>query len=363
MVKYKILVHIFMKKLILLSFFLSLASVGAFAQAKIQFAEVKHDFGNVKEANGPVSHVFTFKNTGTAPLVIQNVETSCGCTSPEYTKEPVQPGKSGIVKATFDPSGRPNYFDKNLTVISNAENNRVGLNIKGNVEAKVLTVEDQYPFVIDKVRMKNNILELYKVSSIGIRTENLEVINTGTTPAIISFENVPAHITIKADPVSIPAGAKGMIQCTYNAAKKKDFGRVSDDITVKIKSSKGVLSVRANIEEDFSTLTPAELEKAPVVKTENTNHQFNKIKKGDKVKGTFEIKNDGKSDLIIRKITSDCVCVTSSISATTIKPGKSATLNLELTANELGEQFYGTEIVTNAPKQRLLTFYLIGTIE
>jgi hypothetical protein len=352
-----------MKKLVLLSLFGNLVFIGAFAQAKIQFAETTHDFGNVKEANGPVSHVFTFKNTGNAPLVIQNVETSCGCTSPEYTREPVQPGKSGIVKATFDPSGRPNYFDKNLTVISSAENNRVILNIKGNVEAKVLTVEEQYPFAIDKVRFKNSVFELYRILSTKIRTETMEVINTGTTPAILVFENVPAHITVKADPVSIPAGAKGAISCTYNAAKSKEFGLTTDNITVKIKEIKGTLTVRANIEEDFSALTPAELEKAPVATTEKTNHQFDKIKKGTKVTGTFEIKNEGKTDLTIRKITSDCDCVQSSIAATVIKPGKSTVLKLELTANDLGEKFYGTTVVTNAPKQRQLVFYLIGTIE
>jgi hypothetical protein len=351
-----------MNKLVLLLFF-SLISVGAFAQAKIQFSESKHDFGNVREANGPVSHVFTFKNTGNAPLVIQNVETSCGCTSPEYTKEPVQPGKSGKVKATFDPSGRPNYFDKNLTVISNAENSRVVLNIKGNVEAKVLTVEELYPFAIDKVRFKNSIFELYKISSTGIRTETMEVINTGTTPAVPVFENVPAHISIKVEPVSIPAGAKGVISCIYNAAKKKDFGTVVDNIVVKIKAVRDTLTVRASIEEDFSALTPAELEKAPVAVTEKTNHQFDKIKKGSKVTGTFEIKNEGKSDLIIRKITSDCSGVTSSIAANTVKPGKSTTLKLELTANELGEKFCGTTVITNAPKQIQLIFYLIGTIE
>jgi hypothetical protein len=351
-----------MKKLVLLSVF-SLVYISVFAQAKIQFSDVKHDFGNIKEANGSVSHVFTFKNTGNAPLVIQNVNTSCGCTSPEYTKEPILPGKSGIVKATFDPSGRPNYFDKNLTVISNAKNSPVTLNIMGNVEAKVLTVEEQYPFAIDKVRFKNSIFELYRILSTGVRTETLEVINTGATPVVLIFENVPAHITIKADPISIPAGAKGVISCTYNAAKKKDFGLSTDDITVKIKSVKGTLTVRANIEEDFSTLTPAELEKAPVATTEKTNHQFDKIKNGDKVSGKFEIKNDGKSDLIIRKITSDCNCVKSSIDTNIIKPGKSATLTLELTANDLGEKFYGTTVVTNAPKQRQLIFYLIGTIE
>ncbi|MDR1887418.1 MAG: DUF1573 domain-containing protein [Prevotellaceae bacterium] len=350
-------------KLVLFSILFGTVSSGAVSQARIQFSTDKHDFGNIRETNGPVSHVFTFKNTGKAPLVIQNVETSCGCTVSEYTKEPVLPGKSGIVKATFDPSGRPNYFDKTLTVISNAETGRVMLNIKGNVEAKVLTVEEQYPYSIDKVRMKSGTLELYKILSTGTRTENLEVINTGTTPAIISFENVPAHITVKADPVSIPAGAKGTIQCTYNAAKKKDFGVVSDDITVRVKSVKGTLTVRASIDEDFSSLTPAELEKAPVAAVEQPNHQFNTIKKGSRITGKFEIKNDGKSDLIIRKITNDCSCVQSSIAANTVKPGKSTTLTLELTANDSGEKFYGTTVITNAPKQFKLTFYLIGTIE
>ncbi|MDR2027169.1 MAG: DUF1573 domain-containing protein [Prevotellaceae bacterium] len=352
-----------MKKVVLLSVLFGFVFTGAFAQAKIQFSETKHDFGSVKEANGPVSHVFTFKNTGKSPLVIQNVETSCGCTSPEYSKEPVQPGKSGIVKATFDPAGRPNYFDKNLTVVSNAENSRVVLNIKGNVEAKVLTVEEQYPFAVDKLRMKNSILELYKVSSKGMRTENLEVINTGTTPAIIDFADVPDHISIKADPVSIPAGAKGMIRCTYNAAKKKDFGTVTDNVTVKVKSAKGTLTVRADIEEDFSALTPDELEKAPVVTVDKTNHQFDKIKKGDKVTGTFEIKNDGKSDLIIRKITNSCDYVQYSIDTKTVKPGKSATLKLELTANEAGYRYCSTTVITNSPKQRSLTLYMLGTVE
>jgi hypothetical protein len=354
-----------MKKLVSLSVFFSLIFTGAFAQAKIQFSEVQHDFGNVKEVNGPVSHVFTFKNMGNTPLVIQNVETSCGCTSPEYTKEPVHPGKSGIVKATFDPSGRPDYFDKKLTVISNAENNRVVLTINGTVVAKVLTVEEQYPFAVDKVRFKNGTFELYRVLSTGIRTENLEVINTGTTPAILIFENVPEHITINAEPVSIPAGAKGTIRCIYNAAKKKDFGPVVDNITVRVKTAKNTLSVRANIEEDFTALTPDELAKAPVIATEKTNHQFDTIRKGSKVTESFQIKNDGKSDLIIRKIISDCDCVKYSIDATTIKPGKSATLKLDLTANSTGEKFYGTTIITNAPKQsqRQLTFYLIGMIE
>ena len=78
--------------------------------AEMTFNEKTHDFGTIKEANGPVTHTFEFTNTGGEPLVIINVNASCGCTRPEYPKEPIMPGKKGKVKVTFNPAGRPGEF-------------------------------------------------------------------------------------------------------------------------------------------------------------------------------------------------------------------------------------------------------------
>ena len=63
--------------------------------------ETSFDFGTIKEANGNVSHVFKIKNTGDAPLVLTRVIASCGCTTPEWTKEPIAPGKTGDIKITY----------------------------------------------------------------------------------------------------------------------------------------------------------------------------------------------------------------------------------------------------------------------
>ena len=95
-----------------------------------------HDFGDIKEANGAVSHVFTIKNTGDAPLVISRATASCGCTQPDYTKDPIAPGKTGEIKVTYDPTGRPAPFNKNVSVFSNGKNGSAILWIKGNVEPK-----------------------------------------------------------------------------------------------------------------------------------------------------------------------------------------------------------------------------------
>ena len=91
------------------------------AQPKIKFLHQKHDFLTIKEDGGKVLHVFPFKNVGDADLVIKNVKTPCGCTSPQWTREAIAPGKGGYVEATFDPMHRPGAFSKTLTVISNTE--------------------------------------------------------------------------------------------------------------------------------------------------------------------------------------------------------------------------------------------------
>jgi len=101
------------------------------AVENMAFATDNHSFGTVAE--GPTADFeFQFKNTGKEPIVIQRVQASCGCTTPSYTKEPIAPGKTGIVKASYNTLGRPGEFNKNLTVISNA-GTKV-LTITGTVE-------------------------------------------------------------------------------------------------------------------------------------------------------------------------------------------------------------------------------------
>lgn len=97
----------------------------------LAFESEVHDFGNVPE--GPAAeYEFTFKNTGKEPINLQTVNASCGCTTPTWSKEPVLPGKTGIVKASYGTDKRPGGFTKSITVVSNA-GTKV-LTIKGTVE-------------------------------------------------------------------------------------------------------------------------------------------------------------------------------------------------------------------------------------
>lgn len=91
-----------------------------------------HDFGKVKQGT-PVTHEFKFTNTGKVPLVITNVQASCGCTTPAWTKEPVMPGGQGFIKATYN-AASAGAFNKTVTVTANIETGFIQLTIKGEVQ-------------------------------------------------------------------------------------------------------------------------------------------------------------------------------------------------------------------------------------
>lgn len=94
--------------------------------------ETTHDFGLIKQ-NDPAAVTFTVKNNGTAPLIITAAKSSCGCTVAEYTKEPIKPNETGIVKATYN-SARVGVFTKTVTVTYDGIAAPDVLTIKGNVE-------------------------------------------------------------------------------------------------------------------------------------------------------------------------------------------------------------------------------------
>ena len=99
--------------------------------------ETTHDFGTIVQ-NDPAEVTFTFKNTGTEPLVMTAARSSCGCTVAEYTKEPVKPGGTGTVKATYN-SAKPGNFMKTVSVTFEGNPTPDVLTIKGVVEAKPAT--------------------------------------------------------------------------------------------------------------------------------------------------------------------------------------------------------------------------------
>jgi len=102
-------------------------------EKKFTWNETVHDFGKVPQ-NNPAPVTFTVKNNGTEPILMTAAKSSCGCTVAEYTKEPIKPGESGIVKATYN-AAHAGAFTKTVTVTFDGYGSPDVLTIKGVVEA------------------------------------------------------------------------------------------------------------------------------------------------------------------------------------------------------------------------------------
>ena len=101
--------------------------------ARIEFEEEVFDFGNITEGD-IVEHVFKFKNTGKNPLIINHAKGSCGCTVPEWPREPIIPGGEGEIKVKFNSKGKSGEQDKTITVAANTIPNKTTFRIVGGVE-------------------------------------------------------------------------------------------------------------------------------------------------------------------------------------------------------------------------------------
>jgi hypothetical protein len=128
-----------MKKYILIATILVNAVVFAQAGPKIEFKDKDNtiDYGKVTKEEDNGLRVFEFTNTGTAPLVITNAQSSCGCTVPSFSKEPIAPGESGKIEVKYNMN--PGPIRKTITIETNAinaEEGRVVLKIKGEVIVK-----------------------------------------------------------------------------------------------------------------------------------------------------------------------------------------------------------------------------------
>jgi hypothetical protein len=100
--------------------------------AQITFEVTDHSFGEVTQGE-KVEHIFKFKNTGNFPLILQNVLTTCGCTVPEWPKEPIAPAEEGILRVIFDSTAKIGRQNKVITIRSNSKSGDYRLRISAMV--------------------------------------------------------------------------------------------------------------------------------------------------------------------------------------------------------------------------------------
>ncbi len=324
------------------------------AQAKIEFKETTFAFGKIHEDGGLATHKFIFKNTGNQPVIITNVESSCGCTTPQWTRKPVKPGESGFVSAQYDPRNRPGAFNKHILVYNTATKAPVKLVVTGEVVPKEKTLSDIYRFQMGPLRLKTNHVAFARMANTDVKKQTIGIVNDSDKEIKVSFDTkrIPQHIKTEIIPSVLKPKQEGKITITYDASKKNDWDYVYDRLNILVNGQpqmRNTLTVSATIVEDFSKLSKEELANAPTIDFESREYNFGQIKQGDVINHVFKFKNNGKRDLLIHKTRSSCGCTTAEVPKV-IKPGQTGEIKVIFnSSHKSGKQNKTVTLITNIP--------------
>jgi hypothetical protein len=359
-----------MKKSIFFSILLSLFShfclEGQEIKPIISFTQKEFDFGTFPEIAGLVVHDFQFTNTGKVPLILNDVKASCGCTTPEWTKEPVLPGKSGSIRVTFNPKNRPGSFSKTIQVNSNSDLPLVTLVIKG-VVIPAEKIEDVYRYSVGPVRIQTIYAafgEIYKGSTGKF---SIKVMNTShDTTVQLSFKQMPSYISVRMVPASLGPQQEGRIDMEYASPLQNSWDYIVDRVDLLVNGKEvpnNRISITANIKENFDSLTTEEMARAPVVQFDETSFDFGTKSPNKVIEHVFTLTNAGKSNLYIRKVGASCGCTAVQPSKTTIAPGESTQIKTVFNpAGREGNQKKAITVITNDPKRSKTILWLNGIV-
>ena len=334
---------------------MALVAVAMMAQDPvITFEKTEHDFGKIHEEDGRVSVVFNFKNEGMAPLVLSNVRASCGCTTPTWTKEPVEPGQTGSITVTYNPNGRPGRFQKTVTITSNASEATKKVFIKGEVIPKQAKPVNRYTVAVGELSMKTKTLDLGVIKKGETKNGELEYANlTKEEHAVeLATNAADAYLISQASLAAPKPNEIGKFIFAIDTRNTKLYGPVEAYAYVVVDGKKEIsetykLIIKAEIIEDFSALTPEDKQQAPILEIPN-EIDLGKVAAGKTLKASFPIKNTGVNPLDVHRV----YCEDSNLRIKAPKPiksGKKGAVTVEINAKEMEPGAYSRhlQIISN----------------
>ena len=330
----------------------------------ITFDKTTHDFGKINEADGRVTTIFTFTNQGMSPLVLSNVRASCGCTTPKWPHNPIEPGQTGEITVTYNPNGRPGKFQKTITVTSNATEATVRIFIKGEVIPRSAQPVNRYAVTFGELSLKADKLAFGVVNKGDITSKDIEYANQTKENVTVEVQDA-AYAYGQATLNPVEPSKSGQLKIAFDAAACPTYGPVQQTIYLRVNGKADpayAINVTAEVREDFSKMTEDQLMQAPIAEIEE-DVQLGVLAPNKKNKAALRIVNAGSTPLAIRRIVDAENIRFQSVKAP-IKAGKKD-IKFEVMTQGLEPADYERQItiITNDPKNPIRTIRIHWTIQ
>ena len=332
----------------------------------VEFDKTVHDFGDVSVNDGPLSCTFTVKNIGKEAIAIYEVVTSCGCTDAVWTREPLQPGKTGTISATYKNEDGPVPFDKTLTVYIAGVSKPVILRLRGVVHEKKKTVAEL--FGAEKLGNLGLKTLSYKVSNIlqgESSSDEAKVANLGKQPLKVTFTDVSPRLTVSVEPQSIPAGETASLR--FSVQSDPDVWGLHTYYATPVLNGKKAakpLAFSALTRGNFASWTPDQRKNSAQCLFDESTVSFGTVKAGTPVQASFSFTNKGKSTMHIYSIDADTEGITATLPGETEAQKKgSIPVKLDTSSLPKGETVIMLTLTTNSPARPVINLFLTGLVQ
>ena len=335
-------------------------------QDVISWDKTVHDFGDISTKDGPQSCTFTLTNKGTEPIVIFEVVSSCGCTGVEWTREPLQPGQSGTISATYKNEDGANSFDKTLTVYISGVKKPVILRLRGVVHAEKKSLSELYGAQkLGAFGIKDRQLKTANLKQGQRTSETVYVANLSGKPIRVGFADVAPQLQLSVEPNPIEPQSIATLSYTV-ASDPALYGRNVYEATPVIDGKKAAAPIRVTTWTlaDFSTWGPAERENAPLPVFEASTFNFNVVEAGKTVEAVFTCSNTGPSPFHVYRIDTEDPALSVTEPLPDLESGKKGSVRFSLDTSRLpkGETVIMISLTTNAPLRPLINLFVAGEI-
>lgn len=336
---------------------LFIASSPLLMSAQARWVTQKHDFGAFSEDLGSVDAVFHIVNEGEKPIRILEARATCGCTVPEYSRADIAPGDTASLKVTYAATGRPGKFDKNVYVkTSDAPSVQQTLTVSGVVIGASATIRSRFPVDAGKIKLQSSSAGFGEVKRGKFKTVFISLYNQSPDSLRPELEGLPDYVTAQISPAVVPPGQQAQIALTLNSRDVPEWGITNADFAFRANAGEEPVKMDlfTIIVEDFSNLTPGQMQNAPECSVNPLKIDLGEINSPQTVE--FTVSNSGKSPLIIRRLQIvDPAISTANISSNKIKPGKKAKIKVTVDPSKAENDFINARLslITNDPNNPL----------
>lgn len=372
-----------------------------------------HNFGEVITGSGPLSCTFTITNRSDKPIVIFSVASSCGCTDVKWTHEPIRPGESGTISATYSNDEGPIAFDKNLTVYFSNVKKPYTLKLRGICKAPKLSKEEIYKRRVGSIGLveleantgqikrglvksasihaanmsdspvKVEFTELTDGLSVAMREKGTDkIFSDGMIPAGEEFEIVfsvkadgtrwgkskyTAMLSVSDDNGNSPSPSISKYGTGSNSTKQirenSETGKGGVENSSDLNTTKHEIKVFASIVDNFDSLTTDQKHKGPNPSFKTSSYSFGIIDSGTTIHAEFEMENIGNGTLRIYKCDTDARRYSHS-DIYALKPGEKGKFRVHVDTSLMpkGETDIIVTLTTNSPLRPVVNLFISGYI-